>query len=67
MPPGAPLRNPVTGAIIDDSPFMDSLIFIITLIFLVAGICYGLGAKTIKTSTDVINGDHRDVRRRSRA
>ena len=35
---------------------MDSLIFIITLIFLVAGICYGKGAKTIKNSTDVING-----------
>ena len=34
---------------------MDSLIFIITLIFLVAGICYGIGAKTIKSSVDVIN------------
>ena len=33
---------------------MDSLIFIITLIFLAAGIGYGLGAKTIKNSTDVI-------------
>ena len=35
---------------------MDSLIFIITLLFLVAGICYGLGAGTIKSSIDVING-----------
>ena len=34
---------------------MDSLIFIITLIFLVAGICYGCGAKTVKSSIDVIN------------
>ena len=52
--PDAPLRNPETGAIVGDSPFMDSLIFIITLLFLVAGICYGIGAKTISGSVDVI-------------
>ena len=34
---------------------MDSLIFIITMIFLVAGICYGVGAKTITSSVDVID------------
>ena len=34
---------------------MDSLIFIITMLFLVAGICYGIGAKTITSSVDVIN------------
>ena len=56
VPSGAPLRNPTTGSIVEDSPFMDSLIFIITLIFLVSGICYGLGAKSITSSTDVING-----------
>jgi len=53
--PDAPLRNPETGSIFNNSPFMDSLIFIITLLFLVAGICYGLGAKTITSSVDVIN------------
>ena len=42
--PGAPLRNPETGAIFGDSPFMNSLIFIITMLFLVAGIGYGMGA-----------------------
>ena len=36
--PGAPLRNPVTDKIIGDSPFMDSLIVIITLIFFAAGL-----------------------------
>jgi aminobenzoyl-glutamate transport protein len=35
---------------------MGSLIFLITLIFLFCGIFYGLGAKTIKSSDDVING-----------
>jgi aminobenzoyl-glutamate transport protein len=35
---------------------MESLIFIITMLFLVAGVCYGLGAGTITSSVDVING-----------
>ena len=52
--PDAPLRNPETGAIFENSPLMDSLIFIITMLFLVAGICYGVGAKTINSSVDVI-------------
>ena len=53
--PDAPLRHPVTGDIFGNSPFMDSLIFIIMLLFLVAGICYGVGAKTFTKSVDVIN------------
>ena len=55
LPPGAPLREPVTGAIIGTSPFMDSLIVMISLAFFVAGFAYGRGAGTMKTSTDVIN------------
>jgi aminobenzoyl-glutamate transport protein len=54
-PPGAPLRDPESDAIIGNTPFMDSLIFLITVIFLVAGICYGWGARTIRTSVGVIN------------
>ncbi len=53
--PDAPLRNPETGSIFNDSPLMDSLIFIITMLFLVAGVCFGIGAKTITSSVDVIN------------
>jgi para-aminobenzoyl-glutamate transporter family len=53
--PGAPLRHPETDAIIGDSPFMDSLIFIITVIFLVAGICYGRGARTMRSAVEVID------------
>jgi len=52
--PGAPLRNPDTGKVIGDSPFMDSLIVIITLIFYVAGYLYGRAAGTIKGSADVL-------------
>jgi aminobenzoyl-glutamate transport protein len=53
--PGAPLRNPTTGKVIGDSPFMDSLIVIITLIFFAAGMAYGRGARTLGGSDDVIN------------
>lgn len=56
LPSGAPLRDPDTGAVIGNTPFMSSLIFIITLFFLLAGIGYGLGAKTITSSADVIKG-----------
>jgi aminobenzoyl-glutamate transport protein len=50
LPSGAPLRDPETGSV---SPFMNGLIVFITLLFLAAGIGYGIGAKTIKSSTDV--------------
>ncbi len=53
-PSGAPLRDPVTGGIIGNTPFMDSLLFIIMLVFLISGICYGFGAGTFKSSNDVI-------------
>jgi aminobenzoyl-glutamate transport protein len=52
--PGAPLRNPETGKVIGDSPFMDSLIVIIMIVFYVAGYAYGRGAGTIKGSDDVL-------------
>lgn len=56
LPSGAPLRDPASGAIIGNTPFMASLIFLITLVFLVCGICFGIGAGTITSSGDVIDG-----------
>ena len=53
-PPGAPLRNPETGSLVDEAPLMDSLIVTITLIFLAAGVAYGHGARTLTGSTAVI-------------
>ncbi|WP_245601891.1 AbgT family transporter [Hamadaea tsunoensis] len=44
------LRNPKTGSLVEDSPLMDSLIFLIMLIFLVCGLAYGYGAGTLKGS-----------------
>jgi aminobenzoyl-glutamate transport protein len=54
-PPGAPLRNPETGSLVNDAPLMESLIVIITLIFLAAGIGYGYGARSLTGSTNIIN------------
>jgi aminobenzoyl-glutamate transport protein len=53
--PGAPLRNPDTGEIFGNSPFMSSLLFIISMLFLAAGLGYGRGASTLTGSTNVIN------------
>jgi aminobenzoyl-glutamate transport protein len=55
IPSSGPLRDPVTGDVIGTSPFMDSLVVMISLIFLAAGLCYGRAVGTIKTSTDAIN------------
>jgi aminobenzoyl-glutamate transport protein len=53
--PDAPLRNPETGEIFGSSPFMSSLLFIISMLFLAAGLGYGRGAGTLTGSTNVIN------------
>jgi aminobenzoyl-glutamate transport protein len=54
-PSWAPLRNPTTGALIGNTPFMNGLIVAIMVLFLTTGVAYGVGAKTIKNSTDVIS------------
>jgi aminobenzoyl-glutamate transport protein len=56
FPSWGPLREPETGAIVGTTPFMDSLLFIISLIFLICGIFYGMGAKSMSGSGDVIAG-----------
>ncbi len=54
LPPGAPLRDPATGAIVGNTPFMASLIVSIALIFMVCGIAYGRGAGTMKDTNAVM-------------
>jgi aminobenzoyl-glutamate transport protein len=55
LPPNALLRNPETGSLIEDSPLLNSIIFLILVYFFVMGLCYGKGAGTVKGSMDVIN------------
>ncbi len=54
LPPGAPLRDPATGNLIGTTPFMDSLLFLITLFFLITGIAYGRGAGTMTSANEAI-------------
>jgi aminobenzoyl-glutamate transport protein len=53
-PAGASLRDPLTGAIIGDTPFMNILIVIVTSLFFGAGLAYGIGAGTITCTNDVV-------------
>ncbi len=53
IPQGAPLARS-DGYIDGNSPLMDSLLFIITLAFLIMGVAYGRGAGTMKTANEVI-------------
>ena len=55
LPPNAPLRDTATGELIGSTPFMASLIFIISLAFLVCGIAYGYGAKTLRGGDATVN------------
>jgi aminobenzoyl-glutamate transport protein len=49
------LRDPETGGLLR-SPFMSGIVAIIFLVAGILGIVYGIGAKTLKGSEDVING-----------
>ncbi len=54
VPSNAVLRNPDTGSLVNDAPFMQSILVIITILFFVTGVCYGKGAKTLTSSTAFI-------------
>ncbi len=54
LPPGAPLRDPITGDIVGQTPFMASLLFIVMLCFFVPGIAYGSAVGQYKGPNDVI-------------
>lgn len=53
LPPGAPLQR-APEQVGGNAPVMDSLLFLITLFFLVTGIAFGRAVGTIKGSADVI-------------
>lgn len=49
------LRDPVTGDLLR-SPFMSGIVAMIFVIAAIIGIAYGIGAGTLKSNVDVING-----------
>jgi aminobenzoyl-glutamate transport protein len=61
FPPGAPLRDPATGALVGNTPFMNGLIAVVMVVFLATGAAYGLGARTMKSTTDVIKAVEKTV------
>lgn len=62
LPSGAPLRNPTTGELIGNSPFMNGLIAFIMLVFLVSGWAYGIGAGTLRTLPEVIAAIEKSIK-----
>ncbi|WP_347563777.1 AbgT family transporter [Clostridium sp. 1001271st1 H5] len=53
VPSGGLLRDPVNHSFLN-SPFMDSIIFFMMLLFLLPGLAYGIGAGTVKNSRDAV-------------
>ena len=51
LPDGAPLRDPTGGF----KPFLDSLVALISIGFLLIGIAFGIGARTIRSDKDVVD------------
>ncbi|NGO54987.1 AbgT family transporter [Allomesorhizobium camelthorni] len=62
IPDWAPLRNSETGELIGTSPFMNGLITLIMLMFLVTGWAYGIGAGTMRTLTEVIGAIEKSIK-----
>ncbi|MGX7200348.1 AbgT family transporter [Enterococcus nangangensis] len=54
LPNGAPLRHPETNQIIGSTPFMDSLMTLVMIMFLIPSIAYGVGVGKVKSSLDVV-------------
>ncbi|UBH09047.1 AbgT family transporter [Macrococcus armenti] len=50
IPEDGLLRNAKTGSLIEDSPFMNGIVPIITLLFFIPGIVYGFVAKTMRST-----------------
>lgn len=52
--PGGILRNQETGSIINKSLFIDSIVVILSLGFLIPGVFFGIGSGKIKRDSDVV-------------
>ncbi|MFB4164076.1 AbgT family transporter [Alteribacillus sp. JSM 102045] len=52
IPEGGLLRNHETGSLLEESPFMDAVVPLITIFFFIPGLVYGIGSKSIKSSKD---------------
>ncbi len=53
LPPESFLRNPDTGSITENSPFMSSIIVILSIMFFIPSVVYGKVSKTFKSEKDI--------------
>ncbi|HHY20436.1 MAG TPA: AbgT family transporter [Bacilli bacterium] len=53
IPENGLLRNAETGSLIQDSPLMAAVVPLVMILFIVPGLFYGFGAKTIRSSKDL--------------
>lgn len=54
IPEGAVLRNPETGDLLH-SPFLNGIVTIIFLVFLLPGVAYGIATRSLRSDSAVIN------------
>ena len=52
--PNGILRNPETGSIISGSPFIDGIVVIFSLGFLIPGIFYGIASGKVRKDSDIV-------------
>lgn len=55
LPQNGVLRNPETGSILEGSPFINGIVTLIALLFLIPGIAYGIASGTVKNDKDVVD------------
>ena len=55
LPQNGPLRNPETGSILEQSPFINGIVTLISLLFLIPGVAYGIASGTVKSDKDVVD------------
>lgn len=55
IPTWGPLRDPEALELIGNTPFMDSIIALILLLFLIPGIFFGRAIGKVKSSVDIVN------------
>src|SRR5699024_5695419 len=54
LPENAILRNPDTGSIIEESPFMESIVPLTMILFLIPSIIFGLITDVFKSDKDIV-------------
>lgn len=55
IPPDGILRNPETGSLVNEAPLIDGAVLIITVLFFIPGLVYGIKIKAIQSTKDFGN------------